>query len=91
MNKVMVQSCCKNLDQNPKRFWLKPKRIYQRGREVNSRLRKMMHRRREECVRKLRQRNYGNTEVCGETWLIQESHNVEMSKDEDKRNGMVAS
>jgi hypothetical protein len=70
---------------------LKPKIKYQRGREVNSRLRKMMHRRKEECVRKLRQRNYGNTEVCGEAWLIQESYNVEMSKDEDKRNGMLAS
>lgn len=50
----------------------------------------MMHRRREECVRKLRQRNYGNTEVCGEAWLIEESHKVEMSKEEDKWSGMVA-
>jgi hypothetical protein len=87
MNKEVVQSYCKNEDQNPKRFWLKLKRKHQRGREVNSRLRKMMHRRREERVRNSRQRNCGNTEA----WLIEESHNVEMSKDEDKWNGMVAS
>jgi hypothetical protein len=41
-------------------------------------------------VRKLRQRNCGNTEVCKEAWLIEESHKVEMSKEEDKWSGMVA-
>lgn len=40
----------------------------------------MMHSRREECIRKLKQRNYGNTEECGEAWLIEESHKVDMSK-----------
>jgi hypothetical protein len=69
---------------------MKLKGKHQRGRDINSRLRKMMHRRREECVKKLRQRNYGNTEVCGEAWLIEESHKVEMSKEEDKWSGMVA-
>jgi hypothetical protein len=50
----------------------------------------MMHRRREECVSKLRHRNYGNTEVCEETWFIEESHKVEVSKEEDKWSGIVA-
>jgi len=45
---------------------MKLKGKHQRGRDINSRLRKMMHRRREECVKKLRHRNYENTEVCGE-------------------------
>lgn len=48
-----------------------------------------MHRR-EEYVRKLRQRNYGNTEVCGKAWLTEESDKVEMCKEEDKWSGMVA-
>jgi len=50
----------------------------------------MMHKRREECVRKFRHSNCGNTEVCGETWFIEESHKVEVFKEEDKWNGMVA-
>jgi hypothetical protein len=69
---------------------MKLKGKHQRGKDVNSRLRKMMHRRREECVRKLRQRNSGNTEVYGEAWLIEESHKVEMSKEEGKWSGMVS-
>lgn len=89
MNNDMVWPCCRNEDQNSKRFWMNLKGEHQRGRYVNSRLRKMMHRRREECVRKLRQRNYWNTEVCGDAWFIEESHKVEMSK-KDKWSGMVA-
>lgn len=34
--------------------------------------------------------NFGNTEVHGEAWLIDKSHKVEMSKEDDKWSGLVA-